>query len=230
MLQRKERDTKGEDTPGLMAEERARLNNHQENLRKLLRDACLTGRVYFRGNDRTPGENVTEVGRAADEILRDGLPQIFDRFGEAAAKVTDARKGVETLVKAHNLQGLTPIFSQLRLVRHDAGKTVFAAEGGPLQEVLRRITDRADSGDNPNGTYLEGIFAKPPFGWDSDVVRLLVVSLMRAELVEATSKGHRLDSVTTSEAGQTLTNANLFRQAGHSDPQRRGTRRSRPRG
>ena len=213
MLQRKERDTKGDDTPGLMAEERARLNKHQENLRKLLRDACLTGRVYFRGNDRTPGERVAEVGRATEEILRDGLPQIFDHYVEAAAKVTDARKGVETLVKAHNLQGLTPIFTQLKLVRTDAGKTVFAVEGGPLREVLRRIEDRANYGDTPNGGYLEGVFAKPPFGWDSDVVRLLVVCLMRAELVEATSKGHVLDSVTTIEAGQTLTNANLFRQA-----------------
>src|SRR5262249_10155594 len=45
------------------------------------------------------------------------------------------------------------------------------------------------------------------------VVRLLVLSLMRAEKVDATSRGRAIDSVTGVEARDTFANNNLFRQA-----------------
>ncbi len=56
-------------------------------------------------------------------------------------------------------------------------------------------------------------FAKEPFGWDFEVVRLLVLSLLRAGKIEATSKGQTIDSASSLEARDTFTNNNLFRQA-----------------
>src|SRR5690606_19828537 len=55
--------------------------------------------------------------------------------------------------------------------------------------------------------------AKEPFGWDFEVVRLLVLSLLRAGKIEATSRGQTLDTVTSVEARDTFSNSNLFRQA-----------------
>jgi len=133
MLQRKERETKGEDTPALMAEERSRLRSRQDELRRLLRTACLSGRVYFRGNDRGPSDSVTDIGRAANEILAAVLPEVYHRFSEAAAKATDARKGADALLTAHNLQGLPSVFTALSLVRTEGGKTTFIIDTGPLR-------------------------------------------------------------------------------------------------
>lgn len=213
MLAQKEREERGEDTPALMAEERLRQRHHHEELRRLLRAACLTGRVYFRGNDRSPGENAADVGKAASRILGQVLPDVFDRFQEAAARITDVRKATEAIFTAQNLQGLPPVFSGLGLVQDDHGKTVFRVEGGPLKEVLDRIEERANYGDTASGRYLADEFASEPFGWDFDVVRLLVLSLMRAESIEATSKGQTLDSVTSVQARDAFSNNNLFRQA-----------------
>jgi hypothetical protein len=53
----------------------------------LLRVACLTGRVYLQGNDRSHSDRVADVGKAATEILGQVLPALFDRFKEAAAKL-----------------------------------------------------------------------------------------------------------------------------------------------
>ncbi len=213
MLLRKERETKGEDTPTLIAEERQRQRRHHGELRRRLREACLNGRVYFRGHDRTPGDKGLDVGRAAAAILGQVLPEIFDRFHEAAAKPNDVRKGTDAIFTAHNLQGLPPVFTHLGLLRDEAGKTVFRVDGGPLQEVLSRIEDRAMYGETASGRYLTDEFAKEPFGWDFDVMRLLVLSLMRAERVDATSRGRSIDTVTGVEARDTFTNNNLFRQA-----------------
>jgi hypothetical protein len=213
MLARKERETKGEDTPALIAEERLRQRRHNDELRRLFRAACLSGRIYFRGNDRSPGDRATDVGKTAAEVLGQVLPEVFERFKEAAAKATDVKKGTDALFTAENLQGLPAVFGSLGLLRDEKGKTVFRTESGPLKEVLDRIEERANYGDTASGRYLTDEFAKEPFGWDFEVVRLLVLSLLRAGKIEATSKGQTLDSVTSVEARDTFSNNNVFRQA-----------------
>jgi hypothetical protein len=213
MLARKERETKGEDTPGLIAEERIRQRRHNDELRRLLRGACLAGRIYFRGNDRSPSDRATDVSKTASDVLAQVLPEVFDRFKEAAAKPNDVKKGTEALFAADSLNGLPPVFSGINLLRTEKGKTVFQTESGPLKEVLDRIDERANYGDTASGRYLADEFAKEPFGWDFEVVRLLVLSLLRAGKIEATTKGQTVDSVTGIEARETFSNNNLFRQA-----------------
>jgi len=213
MLARKERETKGEDTPALIAEERLRLRRHNDELKRLLRAAALSGRIYFRGNDRSPGDRAVDVGKTAAEVLGQVLPDIFERFKDAAAKATDVKKGTDAIFTAENLQGLPSVFGSIGLLRDEKGKTVFRTESGPLKEVLDRIEERANYGDTASGRYLTDEFAKEPFGWEFEVVRLLVLSLLRAGRIEATSKGQTIDSVTGVEARDTFSNNNLFRQA-----------------
>ena len=213
MLLKKERETKGESTPGLIAEERVRQRRHSDELRRLVRAACLFGHVYFRGNDRSPDDRAVDVGKSAADILGQVLPEVFDRFKEAAAKSADVKKGVDALFTSENLQGLPAVFGSLSLLRDEKGKTVFRVESGPLKEVLDRIDERANYGDTANGRFLADEFAKEPFGWDFEAVRLLVLSLLRAGKIEATSKGQAIDSVTGIESRDTFSNNNLFRQA-----------------
>ncbi|QRK08524.1 BREX system P-loop protein BrxC [Archangium violaceum] len=213
MLARKERETKGEDTPALIAEERVRLRRHGDELRRLFKAAALSGRIYFRGNDRSPSDRAVDVGKTVAEVLGTVLPEVFDRFKEAAAKATDVKKGTDALFTAENLQGLPSVFGSIGLLRDEKGKTVFRTESGPLKEVLDRIEERANYGDTASGRYLTDEFAKEPFGWDFEAVRLLVLSLLRAGKIEATSKGQTLDTVTGIEARDTFSNNNLFRQA-----------------
>lgn len=212
-LARKERETKGDEAPALIAEEKVRQRRHQDELRRLLKAACLSGSVYFRGNDRSPGDRAADVGKAASEILGEVLPEVFDRFKEAAARTNDLKKGVEALFTAENLQGLPPVFSSLGLLRDERGKTVFRVESGPLAEVTSRIEERANYGETASGRLLADEFAKEPFGWDFEAVRLLVLSLLRAGKIEATSKGQTIDSATNVDARETFSNNNVFRQA-----------------
>ena len=213
MLARKERETKGEDTPALIAEERVRLRRHSDELRRLFRAACLSGRIFFRGNDRSPSDRAVDVGKTAAEVLGQVLPVVFDRFKEAAAKATEVKKGTDALFTAENLQGLPSVFGSIGLLRDEKGKIVFRTESGTLKEVLDRIDERANYGDTASGRYLTDEFAKEPFGWDFEVVRLLVLALLRAGKIEATSKGQTIDSATGVEARETFSNNNLFRQA-----------------
>ena len=213
MLARKEREAKTADETALIGEEKLRLRRHQDELRRLLRAACLAGSVSFRGNDRSPDDRAVDMGKSAADILSGVLPEVFNRFKEAAARPADVKKGVDALFTAENLQGLPSVFGSLGLLRDERGKTVFRVESGPLAEVLSRIEERANYGDTASGRFLSDELAKEPFGWDFEVVRLLVLSLLRAGKIQATSKGQTIDSATGIEARDTFSNNNFFRQA-----------------
>src|SRR6202521_5336987 len=213
MLARKEREAKTADETALISEEKIRQRRHQDELRRFVKAACLAGSVSFRGNDRSPDDRAVDVGKSTADILSDVLPEVFDRFKEAAARSSDLKKGVDALFTAENLQGLPSVFSSLGLLRDEKGKTVFRFESGALAEVLSRIEERANYGDTASGRFLADEFAKEPFGWDFEAVRLFVLSLLRAGKIEATSKSQTIDSATSVEARETFSNNNLFRQA-----------------
>jgi hypothetical protein len=211
ILSRKERGAQTKDETALVAEEKQRQRRHQDELRRLLRQALLSGSIFFRGNDRSPEDTASDIGKTAARVLSQALPEVFDRFSEAAAQI--GKKDLDSLMITENLRGLTSIFTDLALVRDQGGQPIFNAENGPLAEMLARIENRTSYGEVANGRYLSDEFAKEPFGWDFDIVRLFVVALLRAGKIEATSKGQVIESALSLDARNTFPNNNLFRQA-----------------
>lgn len=211
VLSRKERGAQTKDETALVAEEKRRQRRHEDELQRLLRQALLSGTAFFRGNDRSPDQSSAAIGRATEQILSLALPEVFNRFEEAAARV--AKGDLDALMKSENLLGLTPVFSQLHLVRDESGIAVVNSEGGPLSEMLAKIADRTSYGDTASGRYLADEFAKEPYGWEFDAVRLFAVALLRAGKIQATSKAQVIDSAISLDARNTFPNNNLFRGA-----------------
>lgn len=211
ILARKERNATTRDETALVAEEKRNKQRYHDDLKRLLREALLGGTVFFRGNDRSPELGAGDVGRACTGVLAKALPEVFDRFREAAAKVT--AKDLDALLTTENLRGLPAVFAQLHLVQETQGKPTFRTDSGPLAEVLLRITNKASYGELASGRALTDDLAKEPFGWDFDVVRLFVASLLRAGKIEAVSKSQVIDNARSLDAKATLTNNNMFKQA-----------------
>jgi hypothetical protein len=213
MEQRKARDAKTADETGLITEERARGNRHLRELQRLLRTACLNGSAYFKGNDRSPDSKVGDVGKAAQTMLGQILPDVFTRFGDGAAKPNDVRRGLDELLTASDLQGLPTVFSALALVRDEAGKTVFDTTAPALRDVLTEIEHSANYGSKETGRSLTEKFGRDPFGWDFDVVRLFVAVLLRAGAIQMTHKDNVIETTTSVAAKDALSNNNHFRVA-----------------
>jgi hypothetical protein len=211
MLSKRERTARSKDETALVADERQRLNRHQDELKRRMRQACLTGTIYFRGNDRSPDERATDVAKTASQVLALALPEVFDRFEEAAARIKP--QDLDSLLTTENLRGLTPPFTILNLVRDEGKVPVFNIETGPLAEVFARIANRTNYGETASGRWLADEFSKDPFGWEFDAVRLFVISLLRAGKIEATSKGRVIENALSLDAKSTFQNNNLFRQA-----------------
>jgi hypothetical protein len=212
LLARKERTASTRDETKLVAEEKRRKQRAQEDLKRHLREALLSGVVYFRGNDRSPELHAGDIGKAVSGVLAKALPEVFDRFAEAAAKVSP--KDLDALLSTENLRGLPAVFSQLHLVQETHGKPTFRTESGPLAEVLARIVNKASYGELVSGRALADTFGAEPFGWDFDVVRLFVASLLRAGKIEAVSKSQVIDNALSLDAKTMLKeNNNQFRAA-----------------
>ena len=210
MIEKKSRDAATQDGTALVAEEKGRQRRHLDELKRRLKIAALSGQVWFRGNDRSP-DGSADVGKAAVGILGVVLPLVYDRFSEASARAADLKRGVDALFTVENLNGLPPVFTQLALLRDEHGKPVFKTDVTPLSEVMGKITEKANYGEQATGKLLEDEFSKPPFGWDFEAVRLLALSLLRAGAIEAVSKGVTIDSATSTQAKEAFSNNNLFR-------------------
>ncbi len=214
MESRKGREARTPDQARLLADERNRARRHQQELQRLLRAACLGGSAFFRGNDRSPSTGAGDIGRATATMLDQVLPDVFTRFRDGAAKPADARKGLDALMTAADLQGLPAVFPSLRLLRDEAGKVVIDADGNDaLRDVFAKIEEGANLGRRATGKSLTENFGAAPFGWDLDVVRLFVASLMRAGRIQMTHKGDNVDDPQSVAGQDGLGNNNHFKAA-----------------
>jgi hypothetical protein len=213
MESRKGREARTAAETSLITEERARERQHQAQLQRLLRAACLSGSAYFRGNDRSPDDRATDLIKAMTTMLAQVLPDVYTRFGEAAAKSPEVKRGLDALLTSTDLQGLPSVFTELALLRDEGGKTVFDTDVTPLREVLQEIERAAAEGTKATGKGLTEQFGRPEFGWDFEVVRLLVAALLRAGAIQMTHKAQTIESTISIAARDALTNNNHFRAA-----------------
>lgn len=210
ILARRQRQARGEEM-ALVAEEKQKLGRYTADVQARLTSALLSGSAFFRGNDRSPDPSTSDVRGATETLLAQTLPQVYDRYEEAAARVQ--KKDLDALLTAESLRGLPPVFSRLDLLRDENGTPVFVTERGPLEDVLTYITGQAAYGDPVTGRSLEDHYKGEPYGWDFDVVRLFAVALLRAGALVATSRGKEIDRATAPDARAAFSDNNLFRQA-----------------
>ena len=213
IIARRSRGATTADESTLLVEEKARLRRHADQLRGYLRAACLSGAVYFRGNDRSPGSGSSEVGKAVAEVMKAVLPDVYDRFEAAAAKRADLDKGISALLTADNLNGLPAVFTGLGLLKDENGRIVIDCDKPPLSDVLARITDRSGYGELASGRYLEDTFGQAPYGWDFDAVRLFALALLRAGRIEGLHKSQTVDNASGVPAKEVFQNNPFFRGA-----------------
>ena len=117
-------------------------------------------------------------------------------------------------MSAADLQGLPSVFPALGLLRDEGGKVVIDAESAAaLRDVFAKIEEGANLGRRATGKSLTEDFGAAPYGWDLEVVRLFVASLMRAGKIQMTHKGDSVDDPRSVAGKDGLGNNNHFKAA-----------------
>ncbi|MDL1961435.1 MAG: BREX system P-loop protein BrxC [Deltaproteobacteria bacterium] len=176
-----------------LAEEKVRGDKNHRTLRTKLGDAIQSGSGFFRGvqhDGSSLGQSLPEVfARLLDLIIPDLYPKL--EMGIRPLKSDDSDK----FLTAANLNGLTPVFydgeAGLSLVTNQGGKYLPNLSSNICKEVLSYLVREHKYGNKVTGKMLENHFQGLGYGWDRDVIQLVLAVLLRGGAVEVTYQGRK---------------------------------------
>ncbi len=198
---------KGEEA--LQRDERRRLSDANEVLRDEISRCLCRGRIFFRGNDRSPDPEAKDPKAEARRVLGQALGAVFHRFADGDVRI--GARDPEAILRSESLAGLPHCYAEFKLVQTVDGQVRLVTEQGAAQEIFEWILLRCDEGRAPSGREFEQHFGAAPYGWDFDLVRLVVAALLRAGRVTLTAQGQQIRNALTPEAQREIGNNPRFR-------------------
>lgn len=178
--------------------ERSEAARLQGRLREQVRAALYAGHGVFRG----VAKNGPELGKSLDDALRQQLlaavPELYQKLPMAAVSLKGTE--AETLLKAADLNGLPAVVyggtQGLGLVKKEGANYVPDTSAPVAAEILAYLEKEHAYGNKETrtGKALENRFGGLGYGWDLEVLKLVLAALFRAGAIEVTSGGMRFDS------------------------------------
>jgi hypothetical protein len=198
-----------------LAEEKVRRDRVQRDLRVRLVEALQGGVGFFRGV-QTDG---SALGRTLPEVLKglldDVVPQLYPKLEMGVRPLKGDEP--EKFLTAANLAGLPPIFYEgengLGLVIKQAGRFVPNPAAEICKEVLDFLRREHAYGNRVTGKSLEAHFQGMGYGWERDILRLVLAVLLRGGAIEVTHQGRRHRDHSDPACREPFTNHNAFRAA-----------------
>jgi hypothetical protein len=182
------------DEARLLNEEKNAESKEKVRLREKLTECLYTGVGYFQG----VGKEGPTLGRNAIEAIRGYLdymtPSLYPRL-RMGARVLNGNEAEEVL-KAANLTALPQVFyggdgGTNLIVKRDGDRWVPNIDAEIAQEVLNFVRRQHAYGNKVTGKDLENYFQNMPYGWDYEMVLLILAVLLRAGAIEVTYQGRR---------------------------------------
>ena len=200
----------------LLADEKQRLIDIERKLQRAVASAIASGEVLFRGLDRHVSEFGDSLGSAMNGVLSWTIPELYPKLelGAHAVKGDEA----EAILKAANLNALPQIFysppNGLGLVTTDAsGRGAINENAEIALEVLNYLKSETSYGNKVTGRMLQDKFTGLGYGWDADVLRVVLAALLRGGAIEVTYQGRRYRNHLDPLVRPPFTSVQAFRSA-----------------
>jgi hypothetical protein len=178
-----------------LQDERNSKNAYESRLRDKLTEAMERGTGMFRGVHR----DASALGKGLSEILKKLFGQVVPDLYPKLQMGSRPLKGdeAEQILKAADLKALPNVFyvgdQGLGLVIKDGPKNIVSTTADVAKEVLDYLKSEHSYGnkDTRMGKSLEKRFGGTPYGWERDMLRLILAALFRAGEIEVTYQGNR---------------------------------------
>ncbi len=200
-----------------LQDEKNAKNGYESRLRDKLTEAMERGAGMFRGVQK----DASALGKGLSEILKKLFGQIVPDLYPKLHMGYRPLKGdeAEHLLKAVDLKVLPKVFYEsdegLSLVVKDGAKLVINAHAEVAKEVLDYLKSEHSYGnkDSRMGKALEKRFGGTPYGWERDMLRLILATLFRAGEIEVTHQGNRYHNYQDPASRTPFTNNPAFRSS-----------------
>ena len=171
---------------------------HEGRLQDKLTEAMQRGTGLFRGVARDASALGNSLGEILKKLYSHAVPDLYPKLemGSRPLKGTEA----EDFLKAADLKALPQLFYSgehgLGLVVKDGAKLVPNPGADIAKEVLDYLVAEHGYGvkETRTGKALEKRFVGIGYGWERDMLRLILAVLFRAGSIEITHGGEKFDS------------------------------------
>jgi hypothetical protein len=201
-----------------LSNEKQEVSRIQSRLRDKMIEAVEKGVGLFRGVSReaqTLGKNAGEIFKSFFDVA---FPDLYPKLELGSRAVTG--KEVDEILKAANLSGLSPVFydgdNGLALVVQQGSQWAANENAAVAKEILDYIKREHAYGNKVTGKILEEHFSGLGYGWERDIVKLVLAVLLRAGSVEVTHQGRRLRNYQEPQARAAFASVPSFRSASFS--------------
>ncbi|HEY3443614.1 MAG TPA: BREX system P-loop protein BrxC [Paludibaculum sp.] len=200
-----------------LQDEKNSKNGYETRLRDKLTEAMERGTGMFRGVQK----DASSLGNGLSEILKKLFGQVVPDLYPKLQMGSRSLKGdeAEHILKAADLKALPNVFyvgdHGLGLVVKDGHKSIVNTNAPVAKEVLDYLKSEHGYGnkDSRMGKALEKRFGGTPYGWDRDMLRLILATLFRAGEVEVTYQGNRFHNYQDPASRTAFTNNPAFRSS-----------------
>ena len=200
-----------------LQDEKNSKNGYETRLRDKLTEAMERGTGMFRGVQK----DASALGKSLPEILKklfgQVVPDLYPKLPMGSRSMD--KDDPERLLKAVDLKVLPKVFYEgdqgLALVVKDGAKLVIATNAPVAKEVLDYLKSEQSYGskDTRMGKMLEKRFGGTPYGWERDMLRLILATLFRAGEIEVTYQGNRYHNYQDPASRTPFTNNPAFRSS-----------------
>jgi len=203
------------DDSSSLGHEKSDVLRRQSRLREKLLGAVAAGQGMFRGvqyDASSLGKNPREIFK---KLFDTAVPELYPKLEMGARLLT----GDETsdFLKAANLQALPQVFyggeGGLDLIVPDGNKYVPNPNAGIAKEVLDYMRREQSYGTKVTGKSLESHFGGLGYGWDNEVLRLVLAVLLRGGYIEVTYQGRRFRNAVDPQSRAPFEKLPAFRAA-----------------
>ena len=206
-----------QDEATCLQDEKNTKNGYETRLRDKLAEAMECGTGMFQGVQK----DASALGKGLGEILKKLFGQVMPTLYPKLPMGSRSLKGdeAEQILKAADLKALPNVFyvgdHGLGLVVKDGPKNIVNTNADVAKEVLDYLKSEHSYGnkDTRMGKTLEKRFGGTPYGWERDMLRLILATLFRAGEIEVTHQGNRYHNYQDPASRTPFTNNPAFRSS-----------------
>ena len=198
-----------------LAAEKTEALRLEERLKERLETALADGRGFFRGVSK----DGAALGKTLSEILKAlfdyAVPDLYPKL-EMGARPLKGNEA-EEILRAANLNGLPKVFYDppdgLGLVVKEGTKYVVNLSAPIAKEVTDYLVREHSYGNKVTGRTLENHFGGIGYGWEREMLWLVLATLLRGGAIEVTYQGRRYRNHLDPQVRAPFSGTNAFRAA-----------------
>lgn len=198
-----------------LQDEKNAVLTYQSRVRDKMVDAMTQGTALFRGMSWDGSDLGKSIGEIIKKMLGKAVPDLYPKLEMGARPIEKGH--AELLLKTVDLKALPEVFyagdNGLGLVIKEGPKFVPNPSADVCKEVYDYLVSEQEYGnkDTRTGKALERRFGGIGYGWELDILRLILATLFRSGSVEATHQGTRYHNYQDPLCRRIFTNTPAFR-------------------